>query len=518
MKPRLNRDEQGFSKIPENFSRKSSFVGRNPSDLIQTEIEHPMMNLQSFKPAVDEFVRYGPSSDIGKFKNLAAEIAAMNSQLDPSQISTEIDNSMGIGASQHFYVPSRDNNGASGTSGTIPGFSINSFSSLVDFGELDATNGRRDQSWQQSINELMPASGDAHKYHKEYRVYESNDKKRLTSKDWTIDYSMNSQTFTPCHEASSELTNNVVTYVQLNDMNQDYQIPSASRLRGHMTAPLNYASEEKRQMSIDIKTASIGIDTEGRLGSYELITTNLQMLPSPDDSGTNPWDPDPLPEPDDAYRFEQMRHEDNGYRRPNDAPFDHRYINSPPYHGFGGAMKPNQNQSYHMEHHETTNQQQRMQTSHPMEMHNLDPMVTRDSHPVEHPPTAAPAIPNNGHELIIPSRPQRVTTGGVILPAQIADSDVLLERGGKGNHHKGSRYYRRLINERRESYQELPDASRAEKMAISLSVVMSVKATGARFIHKKQGQYVIMSDREARNKISQALREKKERVMLDEEG
>ena len=52
-------------------------------------------------------------------------------------------------------------------------------------------------------------------------------------------------------------------------------------------------------------------------------------------------------------------------------------------------------------------------------------------------------------------------------------------------------------------------------MAISLSVVMSVKATGARFIHKKKGKYVIMSDREARNKISQALREKKERVMLD---
>ena len=104
----------------------------------------------------------------------------------------------------------------------------------------------------------------------------------------------------------------------------------------------------------------------------------------------------------------------------------------------------------------------------------------------------------------------------VIIPHhEITDGDVLLERGGKGNHHKGSRYYRRLINERRESYQELPDASRAEKMAISLSVVMSCKAAGARFIHKKKGEYNVMSDREARNKISQALREKKERVMLD---
>ena len=104
---------------------------------------------------------------------------------------------------------------------------------------------------------------------------------------------------------------------------------------------------------------------------------------------------------------------------------------------------------------------------------------------------------------------------GVIQPHEIQDSDVLLERGGKGNHHRGSRYYRRLINERRQSYQDLPDSARAEKMSISLSVVMSLKASGARFIHKKKGRYVMMSDREARNKISQALREKKERVMLD---
>lgn len=512
MKPRLNRDEQGFSKIPENFSGRNSFVDRNPSDLIQTEIEHPMMNLQSFKPAIDEFVRNGPSSDVEKFKNLAAEIAAMNSQLDPSQISTEIDNSMGIGASQHFNMPSRDTRGTSGTSGPILGFSINSFSSLVDFGELDATNDRRDVSWQQSINDLMPASGDAHKYHKEYKVYESNDKKRLTSKDWTIDYSMNSQTFTPCNDTSTELTNNVVTYVQLNDMNQDYQVPSVSRPRAQMTTPMNYVSDEKRQMSVDIKTASIGIDTEGRLGSYELITTILHMLPSPD-TGMNPWDPVPLPEANHGHQFDPMREHENGYRQPNDGPYDHQYNQGPPYQGFDGEVRPHQSQSYHPERHETAYQHQHMQCSQPMAMNDSDPMDMQDSHPIEHPPSVAPA---QVHELIIPIRPQRTTTGGVLLPNQIADSDVLLERGGKGNHHKGSRYYRRLINERRESYQELPDASRAEKMAISLSVVMSLKATGARFIHKKQGQYVIMSDREARNKISQALRERKERVMLDE--
>jgi hypothetical protein len=36
------------------------------------------------------------------------------------------------------------------------------------------------------------------------------------------------------------------------------------------------------------------------------------------------------------------------------------------------------------------------------------------------------------------------------------------------------------------SLPKLPDASRAEKMAISLSVVIPVKAARARFIHKKK--------------------------------
>ena len=58
---------------------------------------------------------------------------------------------------------------------------------------------------------------------------------------------------------------------------------------------------------------------------------------------------------------------------------------------------------------------------------------------------------------------------GVIDHHESQDGDVLLERGGKGNHHKGSRYYRRLIHERCPSCQDLPDSARAEKMAISLS-------------------------------------------------
>jgi hypothetical protein len=322
-------------------------------------------------------------------KNLAVKIAATNSRLDPSQLSIDIDQNFGVQSNQSQasqlgplnFSLSRDN----------VGFSVNSFSSLVDFGDLDANKSRRDSSSQQSVNELMPAPGDAEKYHKEYKVYESNDAKRLTSKDWTINYSMNSQTFTPTHEASSELTNNVVTYVQLNEMDEDYDMkpPRVARMSGRQT----HHYDDKRQMSVDIKTASIGIDNS-------------------------------------------VYHE---FAQPTYSSFPVNY-----------------------EHHH----QQQQQTQH-------RPMT--QSH--------APVLPQTQDSNLLESYQDahNSPTGDadVLLPYEITQGEVLLERGGK-------RYYRRLINERRESYQELPDASRAEKMAISLSVVMSVKATGARFIHKKR--------------------------------
>lgn len=417
MKARLNRDEQGFSKIPENYARPrhqnfAASVGRQPSDLIQDEIEHPMMNLQNFKPALDEFLKYGPSSDVEKLKNLAVEIAAMNSRLDPSQLSTEIDQNFGIQSNQSQasqlgplnFSLSRDN----------VGFSVNSFSSLVDFGDLDANKSRRDSSWQQSVNELMPASGDAEKYHKEYKVYESNDAKRLTSKDWTINYSMNSQTFTPTHEASSELTNNVVTYVQLNEMDEDYdmQPPRVARMPGRQT----HHYDDKRQMSVDIKTASIGIDNEGRLGSYELISTNLQMQQSPHNlQGNHQWDPVPLPP--DGYRVEPSPNHAGNYQQHMYGGHNHQHRNSGDY-----RQQPN-NAVYHefaqptyssfpvnYEHHHQ--QQQQMQHS---------PMTQ----------SQAPVLPQTQDSNLLESYQDvhNSPTGDadVLLPYEITQGDVLLE-------------------------------------------------------------------------------------------
>lgn len=131
------------------------------------------------------------------------------------------------------------------------------------------------------------------------------------------------------------------------------------------------------------------------------------------------------------------------------------------------------------------------------------------------PSGTAPCKEHNMVNLVIPKSKVKEASNIVIDPSKITEVDVLLERGGKGNRHKGSKYYRRLINEHRERYQALPDTNKIEKMAISLSVVTKLKETGARFIHKKNGQYSIMNDRQARNKISQALREKNVRVMTD---
>lgn len=519
----LKRDEMAYADLPESGVRESSsgnrLGGRQPSDMIQQELDTvPLFQTNTFKPALDEFLKNGPSSDVEKVKNLAAEIAAMSSQIDPTRLSTELDNTIGIGNSRNFG-PLR--------SGDL-GFSINSFSSLVDFGDLDAKSPQqRNMSWQKSVSELMPNEDKPENYHKEYKCYESGEKKRLTSKDWTIDYQQNTTTFTPRDEASTELTNNVVTYVQLNDMDQggeQQQRPVAQ------PRPERPESIRERQMSVEINTANVGIDSEGRLGSYELVTTQLNMQPN--------GEFDPVPLPPQGYQLKQPQQQQQMFQQQQNNM--HQQHNNFDQNNF---MPGNNNGNYggppQQPNRDFLRQQFQQQGGGLLEQQFGQPQYQQDyqhqsqpypqeqlSHPVpqlQRPPTISQQQQSIGSQiqglgLVVPPRPavKLANETGVIDPMNIQDGDVLLERGGKGNHHKGSKYYRRLINERRTSYQELPDSARAEKMAISLSVVMSVKATGARFIHKRKGQYIVMGDREARNKISQALREKKERVMLDD--
>jgi len=529
----LVRDEIAYSDLPEREEKTSKTVGdRQPSDLAQAEIDdNPIVKCQSFKPVIDEFLKNGPSADMETIKNFAAEVSSLKSQVDSTHLSMELDAKMGRGGSQPFRS-------------TDFGFSINSFSSLLDFGGFSGlggddsksfsggAGGGQTQMFNKSIQDLMPLDFRDNKYHKEYKCYESNDKKRISSKDWMIDYSMKSQTFAPTNEASTQLTNNVVTHVQLIDPNSHREDFTRNPARP------GGLSNDKRQMSVEISTASIGIDTEGRLGSYELVKTQFNMQPTavdqllaasqqPNFAGLGP------PSEESLRKFKQQKlqeqHNLQYQQQVQPIPLHEATSIRPMYH------RHQQNHQHMMI--PSNQQQQQANSLLPFDNNNipnygpssnagvkphhsyLENIFPHERLPQQH------INRNSGNStadadvgLVVPSHSHHIkleSSTGVIDPSHIKDGDVLLERGGKGNHHKGSRYYRRLINERRKSYQGLPDSARAEKMEISLSVVMSVKKSGARFIHKKKGQYIVMSDREARNKISQALREKKERVMLD---
>jgi hypothetical protein len=470
MKPRLIRDERGFANIPESYPQNANC--KRPTKLNPTENETSFVYFESFQQLLDGLRDNDPSSDVNmsNVKNFAAEFAASNSKIDPSRLSREIDNSYGIGDSQQFL------------SQESLGFSINHFRSSVDIGDLETNREANDKDWQETISNLIPLAEDPNGYHKEYKVSESNETKRMTSNDWEIEYSTNTQNFTPMHEASSQLTNNILTYVTLNDVNRNGNLDEGEHLIPCINRPPPL-SEEKRQFSVDIKRTSIGIDDQGRLGCYESVTTNL-LINTLGYNLTNNMSLNNEP-------FLQHQYND-GY-----------YANNPEEYRYLEYSNPLANEKIH-DGHQMNNyttpqavglfQHQKGEEHLPSFQHTTQSFTPGD----------APA----------PKRQSNLKSEMDDRVVDPTESDVLLERGGKGNHHKGSRYYRRLINENRDAYKALPDTSRAEKMAISLNVVMSLKETGARFIHKKNGKYVVMSDREARNKISQALREKKERVMV----
>jgi hypothetical protein len=468
MKPRLIRDERGFVNIPESYSQHAN--GKRPSKLNPNEHENSFVTLPSFQQLLASLDSNGPSSDItaSNVKNFAAEIASLNSKIDSSKLSNEIDNSYGIGDSQQFL------------SQESIGFSIQQFRSSVDLGDLEANRETSDKEWQEIVSNFIPLTDDPDGYHKEYKVSESNETKRVTNKNWDIEYSTNTQNFTPMNEASTELTNNILTYVTLNDINGDCSFDGEDRTMPSPNIP-RPRFEGKRQFSLDIKRTSIGIDNLGRLGCYESVTTNLQINTIGSNFSNSYQEPFLQPQYNETYYFSNPEY----YRflQP-DNPLSagihqdgHQMNNDCNPHAVGIPQQPNEERNLPTYHH-------------------MNQSITTDD-------ASAPKRPKNW-------KLKKIDTEEVAP----TESDVLLERGGRGNHHKGSRYYRRLINENRGAYKALPETSRAEKMAISLSVVMSVKETGARFIHKKNGKYVVMSDKEARNKISQALREKKERVMV----
>uniref|UniRef100_A0A7S1ZNQ2 DUF6824 domain-containing protein n=1 Tax=Ditylum brightwellii TaxID=49249 RepID=A0A7S1ZNQ2_9STRA len=85
------------------------------------------------------------------------------------------------------------------------------------------------------------------------------------------------------------------------------------------------------------------------------------------------------------------------------------------------------------------------------------------------------------------------------------EKDVLFGRGGKGNHHPGNKEYRAFVKDLKEQYTR---SSKAEKTALSKSIIDYIKSSGGRFLMQDENDgWYEATNQAARKKVSQAFRE-----------
>lgn len=105
-----------------------------------------------------------------------------------------------------------------------------------------------------------------------------------------------------------------------------------------------------------------------------------------------------------------------------------------------------------------------------------------------------------------PAQPIKIPKGtkAVML---VSDNDVLSGRGGATNMHAGNRFFRSLIDAHREKYLR---ARKNDKPGISRSIVNIIRRRNGAFLKKdeKSGHWVEIGDDLAREKTSQALRQR----------
>jgi hypothetical protein len=99
----------------------------------------------------------------------------------------------------------------------------------------------------------------------------------------------------------------------------------------------------------------------------------------------------------------------------------------------------------------------------------------------------------------------------------VGEWDVLCGRGGESNNFIGNRKYRKMVNERKPAYREIPVKNRKAKTAFVRAIVQHVNNCGGRFVDldERSGKYYVVTMDKARKKTSQALRETKELKWLD---
>lgn len=123
---------------------------------------------------------------------------------------------------------------------------------------------------------------------------------------------------------------------------------------------------------------------------------------------------------------------------------------------------------------------------------------------------------NLSNEWVVPSKP---TGEANISPANslsvtspISINDVLCGRGGLTNHHPGNIFFRKLVRHNQESYLL---ATKRDKAGVAKGIVDTIRSLNppGRFLKKARdisanGVWVEIGDRKAREKTSQALRER----------
>lgn len=98
------------------------------------------------------------------------------------------------------------------------------------------------------------------------------------------------------------------------------------------------------------------------------------------------------------------------------------------------------------------------------------------------------------------------------------DNDVLYGRGGGTNHHPGNKRYRKMVEDRKLDY---VNSKRLDKPLVALEIIREWRAQEppGRFlkIDEKTGLWLDVGDKKAREKTSQALREKAPQIRQQQE-
>jgi hypothetical protein len=123
------------------------------------------------------------------------------------------------------------------------------------------------------------------------------------------------------------------------------------------------------------------------------------------------------------------------------------------------------------------------------------------------PPIAMAAVPTKEQGSL---KRKRNPTDKKCIPEQkpYRDTDILMGRGGNATYHPGNKRYLVAMKKRLVQYH---NSVRSDKIKISQQVVDEVHAWGGRFLKrvKESSEYVEVSNKIARTRVSQALRDGK---------